>query len=120
MKPFFTLTMITLIIILGECRLIPETSEEDEIRDGQQKAEIVIRAVEQYKLDYGKYPNRLEDIVPYYLEQVPITVTGYLIDYYVDGDYYFVHFQLSKRGNLEAGCAYIRRLELWDCSYGAE
>ena len=118
-KLFFALSVALLLLSLA-CTLIPSTTKNEEIIDGKKKAEIVILAVEQYKTKNGHYPERMNELLPEFLKEIPITITGHPIEYQVDGDYYIVGFLLKKRAKIQESCGYIRRLSAWECSYSTE
>lgn len=113
-------TLLIFLLVVTGCLFLHEVSEDEEIADGKAKSAIVISAVEQFKLDNGHYPETMEDLMPKYLTEIPITLTGHQIEYHRDRDFYIVSFELKKRTKLPAGCGYLRDLDTWECSYGAE
>lgn len=113
------ISLFLLLFVYG-CVFSGYVSEEQEIMDGKEKSYIVIRAVEQYKLDNGHCPEAIEDLIPKYLIEVPTTLTGYQIEYNRDREFFIVSFALRKRSKLPEGCGYHRYLDAWECSYGTE
>jgi hypothetical protein len=90
-----------------------------EIEANQAIADPLVHAIEEYERDHGKYPERLESLVPAYLETIPETVADAPFWYYVDDMWGFVlGFDVS--GGLESDCGYTARFALWDCGWSAE
>jgi hypothetical protein len=112
-------SLLLLLVITG-CLFPHNISKDDEIADGKAKSSVVIQSIEQFKLDNGHYPVAMEDLMPKYLTEIPITLTGHQIEYYRDEDFYTVSFMLKRRSKLPEGCGYHRYLDIWECSYGAE
>lgn len=44
--------------------------------DGIEKINLVIDAVENYYGDNGRYPEKIEELIPKYLDEKPVTLTG--------------------------------------------
>jgi hypothetical protein len=96
----------------------------DEINAGIQTGDQIVDAVEAYRLAEGQYPFVLEDLVPVFLPEIPVTGAGQ--EYYyrpfeesspLAGELYWVAFKLASQEH--ATCTYLRRLDFWDCNFAS-
>jgi len=87
-----------------------------EIREGQCKGNLILSAIENFYQDNKHYPDQLEDLVPFYLEEIPITDTGQPFIYRQTPDIYVLLFHLTTKNGVS--CAYTKRLSDWECSQG--
>jgi len=112
--PTETLDVISSVTLADD----PKTDEHlREIREGQRLGELIIDAIEKHYLDKGIYPDELPNLVPTYLQEIPLTETGESFRYRQSPDIYVVGFDLvTKKG---AYCAYIKRLDIWEFGFGA-
>jgi hypothetical protein len=61
-----------------------------------------------------RYPERLDELIPLYLEEIPITITGQEYEDIVTEEFdYMLVFNVSRNGNVWF-CGYLRDMELWD------
>jgi hypothetical protein len=107
---------VALTTLFSGCKQT-EIDRTEEIKDGEAKGQIVIDAIELYRTENHTLPEKIEDLIPDYLPQVPKTITGNKIEYKSDGIYYIVEFGLRKRGDAESTCVFDERLSFWDCSF---
>jgi len=84
---------------------------EELVDESYERGAVVIAALEEYKQDHTVYPPRLEDLIPEYLEEVPLPAAGnkeWCYDLFRDGSFQLavedcpggfpVHFYLSDHG----------------------
>ena len=93
----------------------------EERLSGKETGETIISAVEKFHKNTGDYPNKLSDLVPLYIEEIPLTKTGQEFQYvsyqpdFVDGPYLLYFYTIEKTWV----CAYHPRYEEWECGgYG--
>lgn len=96
----------------------------EEIRDGIEKGNEIVRAIEIYNLDQGHYPLSLDDLVPNYISNSPVTSTGQPYFYRLFGstdklafEIYWLAFRVAEQEHTI--CTYYRRLEYWDCNFAS-
>jgi hypothetical protein len=90
-------------------------------QQGQERASVLIKALEQYKEDFGKYPSNLTQLIPEYLSSIPRPAWRYEYDYtaYRIGspsnplENYEIVFRL--RGNADDWCCYGSEMKEWEC-----
>jgi hypothetical protein len=61
----FTVFLITMAALLTIQYVYPQRQSV------QQRASIIINAIEQYRVDYRVYPRQLSDLIPTYLSAIP-------------------------------------------------
>jgi hypothetical protein len=87
------------------------------IRINQERANEIISALTRYQQVYGQFPDQLASLVPTYLKQMPVTLSGQGFEYTLDTlEGYYLTFHTDDNGNV--GCGYNQRLKGWDCSRG--
>ncbi|GAP06336.1 hypothetical protein ATHL_01190 [Anaerolinea thermolimosa] len=114
--------LVLLLNLLG-CTRNEGFSAQEEITDGQTKGEQVVQALEKYHVDKGRYPEYLQDLIPNYLEEVPMTLAKKEFKYEgSQSDTFYLSFPVTKKKDVGSGtiCTYIKRLEGWDCSQSFE
>jgi hypothetical protein len=105
------------VLLLCSCNNCYKTDRITEEKDGMEKGNQIINAVERFHFDNGKYPSDLPDLLPIYLQSIPRTITNQFFSYEIDkSDTYELTFRIACRTNLKESCTYIKRLNLWDCS----
>ncbi|MBN2501779.1 MAG: hypothetical protein JXB38_13445 [Anaerolineales bacterium] len=93
----------------------------EEIKSGKEQLEMIIQAIEQYYEDTGAYPESLDALIPDYLDEIPLTITGQQFEYGLFDHYiYIVKFEIARKRNPDTNsvwlCGYIRSSDLWECS----
>lgn len=89
-----------------------------EIEYGEHQVQIIVEAIEEYYQDHSEYPESLEVLIPAYLQELPLTISGDLFDYYQNRtDIYLIGFKLKRQGgeNIVFSCGYSRGNDLWEC-----
>lgn len=91
-----------------------------EISAGIERGNQIIEALEAYYQAKGIYPPALNSLVPGYLAEIPVTITGQQFFYRpFDGEsllaqeIYWVAFNVTRQEHV--ACIYLRGLEYWDC-----
>lgn len=94
-----------------------ETLDKPSAEEGQQKANDLIIAIEQYKNDTGNYPSDLTLLVPKYLLAIPKPAWNAQYEYKLqsNGNEFIIYFDvgLSFDGDY---CEYSSRTRSWYCS----
>ncbi len=97
------------------------TPVNQEMLNGILAGNQVVRAIEDYYLNNGKYPSALTDLIPAYLPGVPVTPAGQPFLYRpfdasdpLASEIYWLAFRVGNEQNLT--CTYMRRIEYWDCN----
>jgi len=95
---------------------------DGEIQDGIERGSRIVEAIEAYNQAQGFYPPALRDLVPNYLPEIPVTVTGQPFFYRVferttvmSPEIYWVSFKVASQEHVT--CTYFRRLQYWDCNF---
>ena len=89
----------------------------EEISSGEEQGDRIIEAIERYSQSTGHYPQSLENLVPEFINAIPVTMTGKKFFYRLDeSDICVVGFDLARKAH--AACSYSRRLDAWDCEIG--
>lgn len=84
------------------------------IQKNIQKMLDVVESVEKYFDDYGKYPSSIEELIPYYLDEIPFTIDGYEIVYKTNKVYiYKVGFYPEQYKY----CSYLKINNDWECGF---
>ena len=109
---FLRISVVVLIIfVLISC------SDYDPQKD-QKISESIIAAITAYKNDHNAYPTTLDNLIPKYIETIPLTSSRDKFRYFLspgDGGYGLCFNTSSKK---RAGCCYLSRFNLWDCTEG--
>jgi hypothetical protein len=97
---------------------------EDEINAGIQTGNLIVQAIEAFQQAQDQYPSGLQDLVPVFMPEIPVTATGQEYFYRLFDDttlmsdeLYWVAFKVSLRDHVE--CTYLRRLDYWDCNFAS-
>ena len=115
-KAFFTILCTVIIICMTSCGKQQELDPVEEIRDGEQKGDRIVEALDTFYKEFGKYPDRLDILVPIYIPEIPHTLAGEDFTFKeIEGDVYYLSFPVTRK-KLVTTCSYIKRLENWDCS----
>lgn len=100
------------------------TPASTEINEGIAIGNQIVRAIEVYNLDQGHYPPTLDDLVPVYLSEIPLTTTGQQYFYRpfdstdpLAPEIYWLAFRVAEQQNVT--CTYLRRLGYWDCNFAS-
>jgi hypothetical protein len=100
------------------------TSASEEISVGISRGNEIIRVLEIYNLDQGHYPPSLDNLVPNYISEIPVTSTGQSYFYrlfdptdQLASEIYWLSFRAADQGHTV--CTYYRRLESWDCNFAS-
>ena len=95
-----------------------------EIKDGIERGDQLVQAIEAYTQAKGFYPAALEDLVPDYLPAIPVTITSQPFFYRVferttvmSPEIYWVAFRVVSQSHVT--CTYFRRLQYWDCNFAS-
>lgn len=101
-----------------------QPSVDTEIADGIERGNRIVEAIEAYIIAKGFYPAALDDLVPDYLPELPLTITNQPFFYRVferttimSPELYWVSFRVASQNNVT--CTYYRRLEYWDCNFSS-
>ena len=85
--------------------------------EGQERANELIKALEQYKADTGRYPSELGVLIPTYLSAIPQPARGAQYEYVLlsNEDEFTISFDvgISMDGDY---CEYISKTRIWQCS----
>jgi hypothetical protein len=116
LTPAFTYTPAPPVTATGT-----DTHGREEIEQGLIIGAEIVRAIERYSVDQGRYPAALTDLIPGYLGGLPVTSSGqpYIYRLFDAGhpmasEVYWLTFRSAGVEN--AGCTYLRRLDYWDCA----
>lgn len=95
-----------------------------EINDGIARGNQIVQAIEAYTQSNGFFPASLTDLVPTYLTELPVTISGEPFFYRVferttvmAPEIYWVSFRVMSQEHVT--CTYYRRLEYWDCNFSS-
>lgn len=101
-----------------------QLSVDAEIADGIERGNRIVEAIEAYITAKGFYPAALDDLVPDYLLELPLTITDQPFFYRVferttvmSPELYWVSFRVVSQSNVT--CTYYRRLQTWDCNFSS-
>ena len=98
----------------------PEMTYQEEITIGEKLGDSIIQKIEAFYSEHGKYPDSLEDLIPKYLDEVPVTINGDPFRYQLNQvNIYILSFKVVRH-DLPTSCGYLRNIETWDCSHGVE
>lgn len=103
---------------------LPHSQVDQEIKSGIERGNRIVKAVETYHNATGQYPSTLNDLVPKYLSDIPITTTGQAFFYRLFDpnsplaqEVYWVSFRAINQDHV--ACTYYRRLDYWDCDFSS-
>lgn len=102
-----------LILVLSACG-----DTTGDIPANQERANELVQAISNYAQEYGRFPDRLDVLVPEFIAEIPYTVGGREFHYYrlYEPDEYLLYFEVTDKSSY--GCGYSSRLEDWECSFG--
>jgi len=93
-----------------------QASISEEIETGEIQGNKIVIAIEKYYQETGHYPNDLKELIPIYLNQIPLTITGEQFRYkLINSKLYYLWFLLSRAGR-KFSCSYAPDLKTWECS----
>lgn len=88
----------------------------EEKESGKQQGDEIVEAIERYYKETSQYPNNLDELIPIYLGELPLTITGQQFGYrLVEPQIYYLSFLLGRREGRFA-CTYMGDLKEWECS----
>lgn len=123
-KLIYTVAVIVMIILcISFCDQQEKFDSVEEIRDGKQKGDVLVAAVEAFHKEMGRYPTDLDELVPKYISEIPKTLAGKEFTFMeIEGDVYYVSFPVTTKTTryIQAACSYVKHSEFWDCSLGSE
>ena len=117
MKRHLFYTACAVAIIVTAC-IGTTTGETSETRFAtQERAAELISALDHYRTDRGRYPEALGDLIPDYLDQIPLTMKGAEYQYRLNPvDGYLLCFKAHIRRDLS--CCFTPHWSEWECSAG--
>jgi len=114
----------TATYIVATSAVTPLSPLEQEIKMGIEKGNQIVQAIEAYHAAKGKYPITLDELLPTYLSDIPMTLTGQAYFYRLfenssplADEMYWVSFRAVNQDHV--ACTYFRRLDTWDCDYAS-
>ena len=103
---------------------LPRSQVDQEMKSGIERGNRIVKAIETYHNATGQYPSTLNDMVPKYLSDIPITTTGQAFFYRLFDpnsplaqEVYWVSFRAINQDHV--ACTYYRRLDYWDCDFAS-
>lgn len=88
-----------------------ELTVDKEIKSGFEIGQTIIQAIDSYFKDVGRYPDKLDDLVPNYISEIPKTITDQEYEYFLANPEienlftYRLSFVVSLK--LNTGCSYF-------------
>ena len=114
---FVLSTCLCLGCVLTVSPQLYKVLDQPTAQEGQERAEELIKALEQYKADTGMYPTELDALVPNYLTAIPQPARGAQYEYELlsNGAEFTISFDvgISIDGDY---CEYISKTRIWQCS----
>src|SRR5688572_13489767 len=109
-----TTTLIIAVSVLLLVLLGCSTYDEDKLMaENMEIGNPLVEAIHLYHDEEGELPEELDDLVPAFLTEVPLTTEGARFGYsQSEEDMFSLCFPV--RG--EPGCCYIQRFEVWECA----
>jgi hypothetical protein len=105
-------------------RIPTQSSLEQEIANGIERGNQIVKAIEAYHAAQGQYPPDLDMLVPAYISGIPLTVNNRPYFYRLfDGtgplaaEVYWLSVRAESRDHVT--CTYMRRLDYWDCNFAS-
>jgi hypothetical protein len=87
----------------------------EEQESGMQQGNEIVVAIEKYYKGTNQYPDNLGELVPVYLNEIPLTITGEQFEYrLVEPQFYYLSFLLRRQAERFA-CTYMGDLRTWEC-----
>ena len=96
-----------IVVLLGSCGKL--TISEEEITLNKARGQLLIDAIEMYRIAEGKPPAQLRDLVPTYLQEIPTTTMEPAFTYNIIDHEYTLEFGGGK------GCYYPSDVDRWSC-----
>ena len=96
-----------IVMALGSCGKL--SISEEEITLNKARGQLLIDAIEMYRIAEGKPPAQLRDLVPTYLQKTPTTTMGPEFGYHTVENTYSLEFGGGK------GCVYVASITYWTC-----
>ena len=110
----------SILYLFLEMNFYSKEEESALLNENIEIGNLVVKAIEQYNLDHGKYPDSLQDLIPDYFDSPIITTYGKEFHYEVNNFYntnYIFSFKLElNRMNATSGCRYIEE-DFWECYF---
>ncbi len=78
--------------------VLQKPGEGKKAERGYALAAPIITALENYHTAEGHYPTQLEELLPYYLSDLPLQEDGTPLEYAVEGESYWLQFSYTKPG----------------------
>lgn len=91
-----------------------------EIAEGKKQGDNIVNAIEKYYENEGDYPETLGDLLPNYLDEIPVTITQQTFSYELSDHFtYMLIFEIERKSTDDViwFCGYIRRYEFWECGH---
>lgn len=102
----------------------PLSPLSQEVQTGIVRGNGIVKAIEAYHAAMGVYPPGLQDLVPAYLDAIPLTSTGQPYIYRLfestspmASEVYWLEFRAVDQAHVV--CTYMRRIDYWDCNYNS-
>lgn len=115
--------IIIVILCLSFCDRPEKFDSVEEIRDGEQKGDVLVAAVEAFHKEMERYPANLDELVPKYISEIPKTLAGKEFSLrIIEGDIYYVSFPVTTKSTrkIQATCSYMKHSGFWDCSLSSQ
>lgn len=80
-----------------------------------QEMVAVVDVIKAYYEDYGVYPGSIDDLIPIYLTESPITNEGFEIMYAIEDSIFLVWFEPNPRKY----CSYLSSEDSWECGFNS-
>ncbi len=100
----------------------PASPLSQEIQDGINRGNQIVKAIEAYHSAMGNYPSAITDLMPVYMKSIPLTTTGQSYFYRlfdpaspIASEVYWLEFRAVDQDHVV--CTYMRRIDYWDCNY---
>ncbi len=96
-------------------------SHSEEVGMGIRQGNEIVSAIEKHYRDTNRYPDKLDELVPIYMNKIPLTLTGQEYEYKflgpdsVWGQPYILLFRVQTKKN--TNCSYVQRFVEWECNF---
>jgi len=95
--------------------LVSCSNTADIEKTNKARAEIIIKALYEFKHDHNNFPFQLSALVPAYLDKIPTTLGDKVFFYSTDSvDGFNLGFDVTSH----LGCGYTDKYKEWECSFG--
>ena len=87
------------------------------VQEGQTRAQPLLAALEQYKINNGSYPSDLQALIPVYLSEIPRPAPRWEYTFEVtgNGDGFVLSFEAGRNFDGDY-CEYYSETQVWRCS----